>query len=194
MNTITEVQPGSFIYEAPTALPIEFCKHIVSTFETDKLAQRVGATRRGDSKYKITTDALVDRTVPHWAEIDAELFRLISPMAIEYVNMHFGLQEYALRDTGYIVGRYTAGVGEYKWHADETDLNEKIRLRMSMILYLNDVAEGGETEFLHQKILVKPQIGKAVLFPGAWTHVHRGNVPVSNDKYIITTFFFSSEK
>ena len=51
--------------------------------------------------------------------------------------------------------------------------------------YLNNVNEGGETEFYHQKLKVKPTIGSLVIFPTFFTHLHKGNVPISNDKYIL---------
>jgi hypothetical protein len=53
-------------------------------------------------------------------------------------------------------------------------------------LYLNDVTEGGETEFLYQKCRIKPVQNRFVLWPAAITHIHRGNPPLSNDKYILT--------
>ena len=56
------------------------------------------------------------------------------------------------------------------------------------MFYLNDVKEGGETEFYHQKIKIKPKAGTLVLFPAGFTHTHKGNMPISNDKYIITTW------
>jgi hypothetical protein len=52
--------------------------------------------------------------------------------------------------------------------------------------YLNDVEEGGETEFLYQKKRVKPVKNRVVVWPAGFTHTHRGNPPLSNAKYIIT--------
>ena len=57
---------------------------------------------------------------------------------------------------------------------------------MAFILYLNDVDEGGETEFLYQSRRVKAKAGTVVLWPAAYTHVHRGNPPLSGSKYILT--------
>jgi hypothetical protein len=53
-------------------------------------------------------------------------------------------------------------------------------------LYLNDVEEGGETEFLYQLKRIKPQKGTLCIFPAGYTHVHRGNTPFSGEKYIMT--------
>jgi hypothetical protein len=57
---------------------------------------------------------------------------------------------------------------------------------MAFMLYLNDVEVGGETEFLYQKTRIKPQKDRLVIWPAGYTHPHRGNPPLSNEKYIIT--------
>ena len=56
------------------------------------------------------------------------------------------------------------------------------------MFYLNDVAEGGETEFYYQDVKIKPKAGTMVIAPAYFTHTHRGNVPKSNDKYILTSW------
>jgi len=56
------------------------------------------------------------------------------------------------------------------------------------ILYLNDVVEGGETEFPEFGIKVKPKKAKLVQFPAFFTHKHKGLIPISGDKYIITWY------
>jgi hypothetical protein len=53
-------------------------------------------------------------------------------------------------------------------------------------VYLNDVEEGGETEFLYQLKRIKPQKGTICIFPAGYTHTHRGNTPFSGEKYIMT--------
>ena len=53
-------------------------------------------------------------------------------------------------------------------------------------VYLNDIKEGGETEFLYQLARVKPKKGTICIFPAGYTHVHRGNTPFSGTKYIMT--------
>ncbi len=53
-------------------------------------------------------------------------------------------------------------------------------------LYLNDVEEGGETEFLHQHMRLKPKKGTLCIFPSGITHLHRGNPPLKGEKHIMT--------
>lgn len=54
--------------------------------------------------------------------------------------------------------------------------------------YLNDVAEGGETEFYYQERQLKPTAGQLVIAPTGFTHTHKGHIPLSDDKYILTSW------
>ena len=55
-------------------------------------------------------------------------------------------------------------------------------------IYLNDVEEGGETEFLHFSKRVKPKAGRIVIWPAPFPYLHRGNPPLSGKKYILTSW------
>jgi hypothetical protein len=56
------------------------------------------------------------------------------------------------------------------------------------MMYLNDVDDGGETEFLYQSKRYKPVKGRVLIWPAGFTHVHRGNPPLSGEKYIATSW------
>jgi len=76
--------------------------------------------------------------------------------------------------------------GFHKFHMDWGASNEKSGTRMIVaMLYLNDVLIGGETEFKHQEMSIQPRQGTVVIWPAGFTHLHRGNPPISNTKYII---------
>jgi hypothetical protein len=77
--------------------------------------------------------------------------------------------------------------GYHVWHCEAANNNSARRMLM-VILFLNDVEEGGETEFLYQRLRVKPKKGTILLCPAYFTHTHRGNPPLSGDKYIVTTW------
>jgi hypothetical protein len=77
------------------------------------------------------------------------------------------------------------GQGYHQWHYEASGREVGNRL-LAWAVYLNDVEEGGETEFLYQHKRVKPTKGSLVMFPGSFTHLHRGNPPLSGSKYIIT--------
>ena len=77
------------------------------------------------------------------------------------------------------------GGGYHVWHY-ESDNRENCHRLLTWMVYLNDVEEGGETEFLYQHKRVKPEQGTLVIWPASFTHTHRGNPPLSNEKYIVT--------
>ena len=55
--------------------------------------------------------------------------------------------------------------------------------------YLNDVTDGGETEFYHQQLKIKAERGKTLIWPVDWTYTHRGVVSNTQEKYIITGWY-----
>ena len=77
------------------------------------------------------------------------------------------------------------GEGYHTWHCENAEMKARNRI-LAFMVYLNDVTEGGETEFLYQKCRFKPEKNTLLVWPSQFTHVHRGNPPLSNDKYIIT--------
>lgn len=82
------------------------------------------------------------------------------------------------------------GGGYHVWHCENNGHDSSSRC-LVWLMYLNDVEDGGETEFLYQSVRVKPSAGTIVLWPAGFTHMHRGNPPLSTDKYILTgwTYF-----
>ena len=77
------------------------------------------------------------------------------------------------------------GEGYHTWHCENAEMKARNRI-LAFMVYLNDVTEGGETEFLYQKCRFKPEKNTLLVWPSQFTHIHRGNPPLSNDKYIIT--------
>jgi len=77
------------------------------------------------------------------------------------------------------------GGGYHSWHC-EVNSRHDCHVLLAWMLYLNDVEEGGETEFLYQHRRIKPKAGTLLLWPAGFTHTHRGNPPLSNEKYVIT--------
>jgi hypothetical protein len=83
------------------------------------------------------------------------------------------------------VQKTSPGQGYHIWHVENSQLASRNRVTAFM-LYLNDVEDGGETEFLYQKRRIKPKKNRLLIWPAHYTHVHRGLQPLSGDKYILT--------
>jgi hypothetical protein len=83
------------------------------------------------------------------------------------------------------IQRYQPGGHFLKLHSERTTLGTSHRV-LAWMTYLNDVDDGGSTEFVHQGIEMQPSKGKTLIWPAEWTHAHRANVLNSGSKYIIT--------
>tara|TARA_R110002153_G_scaffold37980_1_gene110739 strand:+ start:4063 stop:4680 length:618 start_codon:yes stop_codon:yes gene_type:complete len=78
--------------------------------------------------------------------------------------------------------------GYHMWHIEHNKGFPTEARAFVFSIYLNDVEEGGETEFLHFSKRVKPKTGRIVIWPAAFPYVHRGNPPLSGKKYILTSW------
>ena len=82
--------------------------------------------------------------------------------------------------------------GYHRFHCENDGYHHNGR-QLAWMVYLNDVDEGGETEFLFQGLKIKPERNKGVIWPGGFTHTHRGNPPISNTKYILTGWISTND-
>jgi hypothetical protein len=77
--------------------------------------------------------------------------------------------------------------GYHVWHCEHDTIKTGNRLAL-VLIYLNDVDQGGETEFLYQSLRIAPKQGRIIICPTDFTHTHRGNPTLGNDKYVISTW------
>ena len=78
--------------------------------------------------------------------------------------------------------------GYHAWHY-ETDEPQYSRRILAWMTYLKVPEKGGETEFLYQSKRIEPVVGKTLIWPAHFTHLHRGNPPLKGEKYYITGWF-----
>ena len=82
--------------------------------------------------------------------------------------------------------------GYHIWHLEHNRGRDNEGRAFVFSIYLNDVEDGGETEFLHFSKRVKPKTGRIVIWPAGFPYVHRGNPPLSGEKYILTSWMMLS--
>jgi hypothetical protein len=87
-----------------------------------------------------------------------------------------------------MVQRYIKNYGKYVYHQDYENQVDKHRV-ITYLWYLNTIEEGGETEF-YGNYKIKPEQGKLIFFPAFWCYPHCGNIPLSDNKYIITGWMY----
>ena len=102
----------------------------------------------------------------------------------EYIEWYPFLGDWNFHSSGCLLQKTEPTQGYHSFHSETSELSNASRTLVWSV-YFNDVAEGGETEFLYQKQKIKPKSGRIVIFPGSFTHLHRGNPPYET-KYIAT--------
>lgn len=182
-----------FIWQKDDTLSSEFCNALISKFEADSRKTQ-GITGGGvNLKYKKSTDLSITYFVNDYKLEDQTIFNALNKSMIEYDQKYLKTLHpkltwmdnpyFSMDDTGYQMQR--TKVGEYyRWHNDFCIFTQGVRIA-TFIFYLNDVHEGGETEFV-DGTLIKPERGKLIIFPAYWNYLHQGRPPISNTKYIVT--------
>jgi len=183
-----QVHFSDFIGVFDDVLPKDLCERTIASF---KDAQELGAVvnRQQESP---STPALVkddeafslNLVFPEIAtEIDRVLWLVAYP---EYAKKYPILKSIGGHYTFEIkVQKTVPGGGYHVWHCEQGAYVVSDRI-MAFTFYLNDVEEGGETEFLYQHRRVNAKQGRLALWPASYTHTHRGNPPLTGEKYIAT--------
>lgn len=178
------------------------CNHIIDTFNNDTTYHNKGITSGGyNPNTKLTTDTNISDLmhIDYWKNIDDSLNSTLNKyihMYFKYtssLNKHYLLFE-DLQDTGFLMQKYDKNEGFFEYHQDFSTIyeNNNIYYRVLVyIFYLNDVVEGGET-IIWDDYKIKPKAGTLLFFPATWTYPHKGNMPISHDKYIITGWLYSN--
>ncbi len=187
-----EIVPAAdCIFHVKELLSKDLCHTIVENYERDP-RKHPGCTvgSRGERKsyddVKISTDLGIEKEGV-WTAIHDEVHLAVSHVVLSIAAQFPSLQVWPLRCSGYKIQHYKKNEGHFKWHFDALGPGAWDR-QLAVVIYLNSVEAGGETCFYRQNLKVKPVAGDAVLFPTFWTHMHCGEVPRSEDKYIISSF------
>lgn len=199
------------IYSNPNAICPQLCNDIIQMFEEQVDGKYEGVTAKGlDKTVKDTTDYVIPRdknevdnihNINKWAKVNAFLEEELNRNVKAYVkeleskmilteensNNKFNLfPADKVSTTEFMIQRYIQNKGRYVYHNDSRIKWEEKKYRLiTYIFYLNTVEEGGETEFFNE-LRIKPEAGKLVIFPASIFWPHRGMIPKSSNKYIIT--------
>ena len=183
-----------FIEVYDNALPDELCDKYIELFNTHQKLRYTRDTLYGD-KYRQTyvEDTAIDlfSSDINTNEINLsfaskEFLDYFYPCYEKYYNKYSILKNMGQQDVYVLkIQKTEPSQGYHVWHAEKMKRNCQQRVAVLMC-YLNDVEEGGETEFLYQNKRVSPKKGRMVIWPSSFTHTHRGNPPLSGSKYIIT--------
>jgi hypothetical protein len=189
-----------YIYSNNNSISKELCADIIDLFEKED-GKYEGITTGGLNKtVKDTLDFIIPKVSEKWNKISSFLTDELTRNITRYLtqlnnNLNNNLSFFKNKEITikhFQIQRYTANIGKYVYHNDSViDIQENKYRIITFLWYLNTVNEGGETEF-NGDILVKPEVGKLILFPATWTFPHCGKMPISNDKYILTGWIYTT--
>lgn len=170
----------------------EYCNELIDHYTS---LEKTGLTwRRSDEDLTMMDDAAISTAAFNTGECylpTASALSLFTQTFWRSIYPDYSKKYAALKGLDkhqiYYLKIQKTGVGEgyHTWHCENGSRSESARI-MAFILYLNDVDEGGETEFLYYHKRIKPKQGTLILFPAGYTHTHRGNPPLNGVKYILT--------
>ena len=169
----------------------KLCNEIIKFFEDHKSMQRVGITALGyDPKHKKTTDMTItpSNLKDQKFSLFNSYFSLLKDCFLDYRNQYPFLKHEFFNRThigNFNVQKYNPGDHFSHLHSERVSLDSLHRL-FAWMTYLNNVDDGGTTNFEYYDIKVKPEIGKTLIWPSEWTHAHTGSILKSGTKYIIT--------
>jgi hypothetical protein len=185
------VPAAECIFYLKRLISTDLCQTIIENYQRDP-RKRPGCILGGHGEKKLQDQVKISTDLEiinggAWTAAYEELNQAVDSAIQSVVALFPALQIWPLWWTGYKIQHYKKNEGHFKWHFDALGPGTWDR-QMAMIVYLNSVEDGGETCFHHQQLQVKPVAGDALVFPTFWTHAHCGEIPRSEDKYIISSF------
>lgn len=191
-----EVSIKNFIGIYDNYILPEECNKAINLFEaqqklkntlTRAASEKSHSFSKKDSQYFATADKL------HIWYTDLKVLMLNFDMALKHYEEQTGVKESLLGSNNFEyttlkIQKTLPGEGYHVWHVERTTGFHNHNRALAFSIYLNDVEEGGETEFLHHSIRVKPKRGRIAIWPAGFPYVHRGNPPLKGEKYILTSW------
>jgi hypothetical protein len=177
---------NNFIFEDKLS-DSSICDDIIKYFHQENTKKFDGMIGNGvDKAIKDSIDSkfhLTDNSINWIRKYREELINIVKKYERKYLLLSnlgmWGSVEYST------IQYYKPNCGFTYFHCERTKLENSDR-HLVFMTYLNNVKQGGQTEFYHQKVKIKPKKGKTLIWPADWTHTHRGIVAPKEEKFIVT--------
>jgi len=179
-----------FVRTYDQALPADVCDLIIDRFEHDRLHQQETDLKGHRHFTEINVTAS-----DGWQDVHQMILNSVSECVYLYrtdLNLDSRLWPVKYGFEQIRIKRYEPnGLDAFHYHVDVGDYYSARRF-LVCFFYLNTVEKGGETSFYldpnHRWLTIKPERGRAVLFPPTWTFPHAGEKTLSGNKYIIGSY------
>ena len=187
----------NLIHVSDIELPVELCNQLIDAFNNNTELQYDGGMISGvNHSYKRTKDLQIPKNTPEWGKYEKLISSYLQKAVKKYIKLynHFITGKEELYVPHFQIQKYEKNKGHFNGYHHDFFIDKEIASFrvITFIIYLNNISTGGETEFMNE-IKIIPTAGRIVLFPAAWPYIHKGHIPVSDDKYIVTSWFVSFE-
>lgn len=185
-NLVMVIELNDFIHVYDDVLNSSICNSLIEIFETysDKQERIENNKRPNFTQFNLTQNSNLTDDINQIHKFLISIVFEYKKKYYEFVDSRCFPSDHAFEQ--FRIKRYVNdGNDMFDAHVDVTD-HESSRRFLSFMWYLNDVNDGGETVF--DDLIIKPKTGRMVVFPPLWMFPHVGNPPVSNSKYILSTY------
>lgn len=130
---------------------------------------------------------IVDTGIPQFNDISLEIKKCVKMYFSDYNNKYTITSRPFKSIFDKIKYQKSApGGGFTTWHCEQSHVNNSTTRFAVWMIYLNTLNDNGHTEFKHQGVAVIPKAGTLLLWPAAYTHLHRSAPGLMQNKYIAT--------
>lgn len=206
---ITKFEFNDFIGVWENFVPKSFCDELIGMFENLYNSQGCFISPADDSMAGYELDMIMRSDDAYGGAMNrkdysvllnyvdhAQTYRVnqfLKSCALHYRQTYSQLKTTSLVSTDVKMQKTPPGGGYHLWHYENGNIDHSMR-ELTWMIYLNDIPDGeGETEFMYQKRRIKPTAGTVVIWPAAFTHVHKGNTVFTTDKYILTGWYIKNK-
>ena len=175
-------------------LPSKICDDLVNLFESvpDQYLNRIETknnrprfTQFSFSREKNLNEELY-RTVCQYLVKAVQHYRIKIKSFSEWAPEHLYFENIRIK-------RYISeDKDEFDTHVDVWH-NKNEERYLSFMWYLNDVTDGGATEFTELDFKVQPKKGALIMFPPIWMFPHKGHLLYSGKKYLLSSYLHYPE-
>jgi hypothetical protein len=175
-----------FIHTHENSITDDTCDFLIKLFEDnlDKVERVDNDFKPNFTQFNLTQNKDIEKKVD-------QVHNYLIKRVFDYKNQYYKFidervfpKEHAFEQ--FRIKKYEVGGNDmFDTHVDVLDYGSSRRF-LSFMWYLNDVNDGGKTVF--KDFEIKPKKGKLLIFPPLWMFPHRGEPPISNPKYILSTY------
>ena len=186
---------NDFIGVYPNAVSTEFCKTVIEFYNDCEKLNRTFSRASIGYKFQdgendiLSLEKLRGTNVLAPANLITRFGDYVWKSYEEYSSTYSVLTDLPQHkiNPDIMIQKILPSEGYHGWHIENGGINFGRRL-LALMVYLNDVEEGGETEFLYQQKRIPPTEGTLIIHPAGLTHAHRGNPPLAGVKYVINAW------